>query len=251
VKYGILFLIVSGVFAYYGYLIGGWGWLLWWPALSFLIVACGYLGLGAKIFGKRTNGTIAWYVFPYLLPYLLYTWAIWHLSRILRREDCYNEISPGIYVGRRVLGYELPRDVKAIVDLTAEFPEPAGVRVGRQYLCLPTLDAEVPTDGKFKALLETVMRISEPMYIHCAEGHGRSGTLAAAVLLLKGLAKEVEEAVIKLQAMRPGIRLKDAQKALVSRVCPDLLKERAEPLPLATPSAEKRSGGQGPQKAER
>jgi len=67
VKYGILFLIVSGVFAYYGYLIGGWGWLLWWPALSFSTVACGYLGLGAKIFGKRTDGTIAWHVFPYLL----------------------------------------------------------------------------------------------------------------------------------------------------------------------------------------
>ncbi len=67
VKYGILFLIVSRVFAYYGYLIGGWGWLLWWPALSFSTVACGYLGLGAKIFGKRTDGTIAWHVFPYLL----------------------------------------------------------------------------------------------------------------------------------------------------------------------------------------
>ena len=40
-------------------------------------------------------GTIAWYVFPYTLPYLLYTWAIGHLSRILGREDCYNEISPG------------------------------------------------------------------------------------------------------------------------------------------------------------
>ncbi len=225
VKFGILFLIVSGVFAYYGYLIGGWGWLLWWPALSFLTVACGYLGLEAKIFGKRTDGTIAWHVLPYLLPYLLYTWAIWHLSRILRREDCYNEISPGIYIGRRVLAYELPQHVKAIVDLTAEFPEPAGVRIGRQYLCLPTLDAGVPTDSEFKALLDTVMRISEPMYIHCAEGHGRSGTLAAAVLLLKGLAKDVEEAVIKLQAMRPAIRLKEKQKALVRRVCPDLLKE--------------------------
>lgn len=224
-KYGILFLIVGAIFAYYGFHTGGWGWLLLWPALSFLIVACGYLGLGAKVFGKRRNGTIAWYAFVYLAPYLVYTWAVWHLSRILSTEDCYNEISPGLYIGRRALAHELPPDIEAVVDLTAEFPEPADVRTGRRYLCLPTLDASVPTDGRFKALLETVIRISEPTYIHCAEGHGRSGTLAAAVLLCKGLATDVDEATIRLQQVRPRVRLKARQKALVSRVCFDLLKE--------------------------
>lgn len=224
-KYGTLFLGLGGILAFYGYLNGGWGWLLLWPAGSFSIVACGYFGLGARVFGKRSDGTIAWYGLVFLLPYLIYTWAIWHLSRIIIKEDCYNEISPGLYVGRRALPHELSPHIQAIVDLTAEFLEPAGVRAGRQYLCLPTLDGSVPADVGFKHLLETVMRISEPTYIHCAQGHGRSGTLAAAVLLHKGLARDVEEAITKLQKARPGIRLSKPQKALVGRVCGGLPEE--------------------------
>ncbi len=60
-KYGIVFLLVAGILTYYGGLIGGWGWLLLWPALSFSIVALAYLGSGVKVFGKRRDGTIAWY----------------------------------------------------------------------------------------------------------------------------------------------------------------------------------------------
>ena len=94
-KYGFLFLLLGGLLAYYGILLGRWGWLLLWPALSFCIVASGYLGLGARVFSKRTDGTIAWFTLVVLFPYFLYAWTIWHCSRLLRSEDCYNEIYPG------------------------------------------------------------------------------------------------------------------------------------------------------------
>ncbi len=220
-KYGIVFLLVAGILIYYGGLIGGWGWLLLWPALSFSIVALAYLGSGVKVFGKRRDGTIAWYSLVGLLPYFLFVWAVWHLLRLVRSEPSCHEIRPGLYVGRRPFAHELPPQIEVIVDLTAEFPEPAAVRSGRRYLCLPTLDALVPSDSDFRNLLEEILPISQPMYIHCAEGHGRSGTLAAAILVLEGLAQDVDEAITKLQAVRPGIGLRKEQKALVTRVCGD------------------------------
>ena len=226
-KYCVTFLSVAAVLVFYAYTIGAWGWLLVWPALSFTLVACGYLGLGPQVFGKRADGTLAWYSLATLLPYLLYTWAIWQLSRLCRREDCFNEIVSGLYVGRRALAHELPAHIRVVVDMTAEFPEPEGVRTGRRYLCLPTLDASVPTLAAIRDLLETLTGISDPVYIHCAEGHGRSGTLAAALLLYKGLEDNVEDAIARLRECRPGIHLTEAQKGLVSRLLEDLDREKA------------------------
>ena len=218
-KYGVLFLIIGVLFAYYAFLVGGWGWLLLWPALSFSSIALAYLGLGARVFGNRADGTIAPLALLALFPYFLYAWAIWHLSRIVRREDCYNEVAPGLYIGRRPLPGELPADTRVVVDLTAEFPEKREVREAGQYLCLPTLDASVPGDRQFKELLASTMEAPTPAYLHCAEGHGRSGTLGAAILILRGLAENVEDAVRLLRKSRPGIRLSNEQKALVTRVC--------------------------------
>ncbi len=109
-----------------------------------------------------------------------------------------------------------------MVDLTAEFPEPEGVRNGRDYICVPTLDASVPVDGQFVELVETVNRIDGSTYVHCAQGHGRSGTLVAALLLARGAAKSVDEAVATVRKARPGVRLNAQQKALLTRVDEEL-----------------------------
>ncbi len=210
-KLGALLLLAGGLLFYYGIQIGGFGVALFWPGLSFSAVASGYLGLGPRVFGKRPDGTIAWYALLSLLPYFAYTWALWHLVRLVSREDCYNRISPEFFLGRRPLARELPPEVAAVVDLTAEFPEPEGVRTGRDYVCVPTLDATVPAD--FEALIERVLRLSPPTYIHCAQGHGRSGTLAAALLLANGTAKDADEAIATVRKARPGVRLNGRQKA--------------------------------------
>ena len=153
-----------------------------------------------------------------LFPYFLYAWTIWHLSRLLRSEDCYNEICPGLYVGRRAFASELPKDVRAVADLTAEFAEPREVRDGRRYLCLPTLDASVPPETEFREFVQAILSESGPTYLHCAEGHGRSGMVAAALLVSKGRATDLEDAVAQLREARPGIRLNQRQAALVARV---------------------------------
>jgi len=56
------------------------------------------------------------------------------------------------------------------------------------------------------------------MYIHCAQGRGRSAAVAAALLIRKGLAADVDEAERMLRAARPSIRISPAQRRLVAKI---------------------------------
>jgi protein-tyrosine phosphatase len=113
----------------------------------------------------------------------------------------------------------MPAGVQTVVDLTAEFAEARAVRRAGTYLCLPIVDASVPTEAELRELLDRVSQSPEPVYIHCAEGHGRTGLVAAALLIRRGLAVDAESALAALRRVRPGIGLKPAQRALLERVC--------------------------------
>jgi protein-tyrosine phosphatase len=216
--YGVLFLLVGGVFAFWANRIGGAGWLLFWPATSFMLVGLGYLGLGARVFGKRGDGTLGMVALIVLAPFLLYTRVMWHMLRLVRREPACNEVAPGLYVGRWPRPGDLPPEVAIVVDMTAEFSPARGVCEGRRYVCLPTLDGSVPSLRHLARLVDEIAAADGPIYAHCAEGHGRSGMLATALVLRRGIAKSVDEAIDGLRAARPGIRLAAAQRALVAQL---------------------------------
>ena len=217
--YAALFVVVAALLFYAALTLDGAGLMLLWPALSFALVAAAYMGLGTRIFGKRRDGTLGWEFIVALFPYLLFTWTVWHLARWMRREPAYHTIAPGLVAGRRLLSREIPDKIRTVVDLTAEFPEPRGVRTAGTYVSHPMLDASVPTEAELRELIDRISRSPEPVYIHCAEGHGRTGLVAAAVLVRKGLAKDAREALATLKRIRPGIALKPAQQALLHRVC--------------------------------
>lgn len=216
-KYALVFLLVGTALIFAGFSHGNVRWLALWSGISFLTVAAAYAGLGAGVLGKRQDGTMAWWAVILLLPYLLFVWGLWHLVRMVSREDCYNEIAPGVWLGRRALEKELPSGVNLVVDLTAEFPEPKGVRSNRVYLCLPTLDDSAPDDEAFGRLVERVITWQNGVYIHCASGHGRSATVAAALLIAKEIAEDEQQAETLLKRARPGVQLNKAQRDLLAR----------------------------------
>lgn len=197
---------------------GGAAWVALWPALSFLIVAAAYMTGNARLLGKRADGRIGLLPFVLLLPYLMLSWAIWWVMRWLEGAASH-EVAPGVWVGRRAGCHELPPGTALVVDMTAEFWEPRGVCTAcATYLCVPTLDACVPTEPMFRELLDQVARTEGPVYLHCAQGFGRSATLAAAVLIARGHARDIADAERVLRTARPGVRLNALQRKMLAKV---------------------------------
>lgn len=73
------------------------------------------------------------------------------------------------------------------------------------------------------ALVREVAEWPGAVYIHCAQGHGRTGTLAAAVLLAKGYCDTVDAVIARLRAARPRLALGKAQLQFVRRIGERLL----------------------------
>jgi protein-tyrosine phosphatase len=196
---------------------GGAAWLLLWPACSCFAVAAAYGGLGPRVFGKRPDGSRAWFALALTLPYLLAVGFIWHLQRTLVwRRDYFDEVSPRVFLGRRPLASDLPQGVDLVVDLTSEFRTHHARRAGA-YICLPTLDGSAPDDAAFAGLVERVAAHEGVVYVHCAAGHGRSASVVAALLLRKGLARDVDEAEAMMRHVRPGVALSRSQRRAVER----------------------------------
>lgn len=191
--------------------------LMLWSGISWIVVSIAYATNAAWIFGKRDDGGMNWLPIVLLLPFVLVTWLLWHLQKRLTQEPTHNEIVPGIWLGRRCYDAELPPGVKTVVDMTSEFIEPLKVRQGRSYLCVPTLDTSAPALAGFQTLMESVSRSPEPIYIHCAQGHGRSAMVAIAALVAKGRSNSLVEAEHIVKQSRPGIKISTTQRRLLEK----------------------------------
>jgi protein-tyrosine phosphatase len=108
--------------------------------------------------------------------------------------------------------------VTVVVDLTAEFPVNRRILGERGYLCLPTLDAHVPDDQALASLVDRALERGGVLYVHCAYGHGRSALVAAAMLLRRGEAAGPDEAIARLKAARPRVKLSPSQRAALGRL---------------------------------
>ena len=215
---GVVFLALSGSVALGGWDAGGWGRLAYWPAGSLALVASGYFGVGPAIFGKRPDGRLSIGRGLLLLPYLILAWSVWHLSRSLRAIPPWQELTESVVIGRRLLPREVPQRVTAVVDLTSEFSEPSGVRRDRVYLSLPILDRSVPDELEAVDLIRRICLLGEGVvYIHCAEGHGRTATVAALLLGALGVADSPVAALEQIVQARPSVRLARCQRAFVER----------------------------------
>ena len=212
-RFAAFFFLLVGLLVQLGQGLGSpLRWALIWPALSFTLVGSAYLvGVGA-VFRKRETGRVPLWSQLLHAPYLLLTLGVWILQQRLSGEDPANEVAPGVWVGRRPSPQDLPPGCELVVDLTCEFSVHPGVARSVDYLALPTLDGTAPSQASLRRVAELVAD-SRVVLFNCAAGHGRSATAAAALLLARGAASTVEEALGLMKAARPGIGLNRAQRA--------------------------------------
>jgi hypothetical protein len=197
---------------------GPWAWVLFYPAFSFGVVSAAYLFSAPGVFGKRFDGRRSLLGTLLVLPYVLYVSAIWHVVRLLSLEPRTSVLSNDIVLSRRLLGHELPKNIVSVVDLTCEFTEPKDSWNIQSYTCYPMLDAGAATSNEIRELANEIAEMPKPVLIHCAQGHGRTGLVAAAVLLVSGKAQTTSEALAMIQAVRPGVQLNKTQRLVLEQI---------------------------------
>ena len=161
-----------------------------------------------------------------LLPYLALAGLVLSLARQIDREDSWNPVAAGLYIGRLPSPREraglVDAGVGAVLNLCWEFPRPSGMgcESDLETAYLPLLDGSPPSDRQLREAVDRVVRWrseGRTVLIYCAQGHGRSATIAAAVLCRLGLASGVQDAVSMIRAARPRARPSGPQRSALSR----------------------------------
>jgi len=204
----------------FGVINGGWSLLLLWPGANFLILGIAHFKNAPGIFGKRPDGTLPFWSWLIFLPLLLYTNLLWRIACLLSREPAQNTVSAGLVVGRRLFPSEVDGEFVNYVDFTAEFPEPTAIRRLSAYQCFPILDGGIPRIEELNNALDRLR--PGRTFIHCAQGHGRTGLFALAMLLKRGVVQTVDEGLEKLCASRPGIQLNKVQRQCIEKFAASL-----------------------------
>ena len=135
------------------------------------------------------------------------------IDRAIRGEPARTAVTDHLVVGRRLLRSEICETFDNYVDLTAEFIEPSAIRCSPGYCSFPILDGSAPTVEALHAVVNSLR--PGRTFVHCAQGHGRTGLFALAVLLSSGAAKAAEDGLQLLRAARPGIRLNRIQRQCI------------------------------------
>ncbi len=165
-RFGVLFLLLSSSIFWIATQNSGL-WILYWPALSSLVVSVAYLRNSPRVFGKSQAGRIRALSKCVLFPYLVLLWGTWHLLRFCKSEPASQKLTDTILIGRRLLPHEFP-DVDHVIDLTCEFDwRPPLRRVN--YHSRPILDGSVPTLDELSSWVVEASSLPGTIYIHCTK----------------------------------------------------------------------------------
>ncbi len=218
-RYSLTFLVLAVACVIAGLMawdIIGWGAVLFlYFAVSLLLLAAAYAGVGPKLLLKRADGRQSAWARLVMAPYLAASEATFQFYRLLSREPAYVQAAPNLYFGRRLTAREATAvNWVAVLDLAAEFAEVRPLRGLPAYRSLPVLDTIAPSEEQLREIVGWLTRAAEsgPIYVHCALGHGRSATVVIACLLATGRVASVAEGVKLLQSLRPGVGLYSGQR---------------------------------------
>ncbi len=170
-----------------------------------------------------------------LFPYRILAWIVVGIARRFDSMELMNPVGTRLYVGR------LPRPadgrrlaeagVTSVLNLCIEFPVGED-RNGQEWTTayLPLLDGAAPSKNQFQTALDWIAHQhanGHTILIHCAQGRGRSVTVAAAALYRLGLARDPDDALAAITAARPKARPSSRQRYALKRFCAQLGSLRA------------------------
>ncbi len=213
-KYGIVFLLVSSLISYFAFH-SPWHLILLWPAMAFLMVSQAYFRNDPMMFWKLPDGTRPAIATWLLLPYLLFARIVWELQVLFDNTPPWHQVTEKLIIARRLKSDELPDGVSQIIDLTSEFVDPPSIRQHPGYVALPVLDAQAIDIDKAILLSEQAAQVDGRILIHCANGSGRSGHVAAICLIVWKKAKSAAEAIQMVKDARPWVSLNAKQAETV------------------------------------
>jgi protein-tyrosine phosphatase len=168
---------------------------------------------------KRPNGELSFLKIILNLPWLMLTYAVWYLQQRFSSEAPIHEIIPRtLYIGRRLQTAELLPEVDIIIDLTAEFHESRDITHQHRYIALPILDGSIPNATTVQRLYDLIGIVKHHrVYIHCAQGHGRTAMIASILLCALHLTKTPDEALELIRQKRPLVRVNTQQYQFIKR----------------------------------
>jgi len=209
---------------------------VWWLLVCVEVYLTICLWLLAATYGLREIGVSVEDMFfrriwapvirAILLPYFAFGGITLYIARWFDREGLLNPVAPDLHIGRLPFPFEHAKvraaGIDAVLNLCWEFPRLSGTdrEPGIETAHVPILDGSPPSDQQIREAVQQVAQWRAEgrcVLIHCAQGHGRTATVTAAMLLQRGLAQDVEEALAMIRAVRPFAKPSREQRLALIR----------------------------------
>ncbi|WP_038180453.1 phosphatase PAP2/dual specificity phosphatase family protein [Xenorhabdus bovienii] len=207
------YLTGSALFALMAYLLGGSFWLLLWPAVSLLMVALGYAGLGSSVFQKQADGCMSLSARWLLAPYQLGAWLSYLWFR--RKSTPFSHITEGIILGSLPCQ---PVTTASVLDMTAEWHRRSDSHTV-DYVCQPQIDLLPLAPEALQSAICALDKLRQQgdVFVHCTLGLSRSAMVVAAWLLKQHPEYDINTVVAILRKARPHVTFRQTHLDALSQ----------------------------------
>jgi protein-tyrosine phosphatase len=202
--------------------------LFLWPATNNLLFSIAYLfngDLGLCMLGKSSKtGKLSPISTFFFFPSLLSMYLFWRVKHCILGEPICEMVHDGIWVGRYPIDIDVNDErfqnlpLTHVVDLTAEFPSKDSFHGKLKYLNAPSLDCLLAHEKDLVKCLDIVCKAhmnsstNTCTYVHCANGHGRSGLFAGMMLVVLKQCVNLDESKIYMRRKRKCINWQKHQQ---------------------------------------
>jgi hypothetical protein len=186
---------------------------LYWLAFSYTFIALIYfINKANSFFKNKDSGKIPVFIILLTIPYFLLIYSIWYFKYKFSKENKINFFFENYYIGKKILFQDLPNEIEVVIDLTSEFNEDSNILKNRKYILFPILDGSIPDIDDFYLFIKEISKIQSNIYIHCAEGHGRTALVGIVLYLIKNKKCSFEDGLTFIKSKRDNIRLNNTQE---------------------------------------